>query len=228
MNLKGILTIHWLLLGIGKRSYRASSHSTLSYQFGSFLDLYIFVTSLGGGVASALAAMWQRRFPACRAIGYGSFASFPLDTKNFGDITTVEVAGDPAATWSIGHMRSSLIAIEKLCQDTELRRKIMNATDTNSSGYDPVWSTTTLADLRRKMKCEKLYPPGKIYQISAPLIGSGSMMGDDTTMIKHITDTSAALKEWKVQSRMFDVSLHMPLRYSILLDRLADSSKNGK
>ncbi len=191
--------------------------------------------SLGGGVAAIIAAMWQRRFRTrVRSIGYGNPCVFPLNlTRVFDNVITVEVCGYPCATISIGHLADSTKAISKLCQDKEMRDEILKrlGDSQNISRDDFEWCSNAMMFLRRQMDSEKLYPPGTIYKVSGQLLDfqSSSSSSDEnesnepeegvTAMITSIDAT--AFNELKLHARMFDVSLHIPLRYEMLLRRLA-------
>jgi hypothetical protein len=86
--------------------------------------------------------------------------------------------------------------------------------------------------LRKLCDSEKLVPPGKILRLSGPLLEvqhTISAAGNKSRGIHAGSDTTASLinveptriNELKLHPRMFDVSLHIPLRYETLLRRLA-------
>ncbi len=195
-------------------------------------NLVIVGHSLGGGVAAIIAAMWHRRFRnRVRSIGYGNPCVFPLNvTRIFDNIITVEVSGDPFATISLGHFADSTKAISKLCQDKGMRDEILKRLDDvqNISRDDFEWCANAMMFLRRQMDSEKLYPPGMIYQVSGPILDfqvlsdEKKSKGQRMEGLAMLESTDAkAYSELKLHARMFDVSLHIPMRYEVLLRRLA-------
>lgn len=198
--------------------------------------LVIVGHSLGGGVAAIIAAMWQRRFRnRVRSIGYGNPCVFPLNvTKVFDNIITVQVCGDPFATISLGHLADSTKAVSKLCQDKGMRDGILKRLDDpmNISRDDFEWCSNAMMLLRRQMDSEKLYPPGMIYQVSGPLLDFQASSdekkrnGQGEGVLSTLTSTDAtSYSEMKLHASMFDVSLHIPMRYEMLLRRLASIVK---
>mmetsp|Transcript_10652 Transcript_10652/g.19114 ORF Transcript_10652/g.19114 Transcript_10652/m.19114 type:complete len:394 (+) Transcript_10652:1-1182(+) len=241
-------------------------------------SLVIVGHSLGGGVAAVLYYMWQRRFSnrGIRSFGYGSPCVFPLNITRDGgvfernessnsDITTVMGTGDPFATISLGHIADVTKALSKLCQDRGLRKEILRRTgvvsglsslmdkrkDNRMTREDYEWCNNAMTFLRKQMDSEKLYPPGKIYHVSGPLLDfqqnldnsrymnnnngkrreTGSRVGGGgdaattttTAMLKSVDATM--FNELKLHARMLDVSLHIPMRYEMLLRRLAAPSE---
>ena len=193
--------------------------------------------SLGGGVAAIIAAMWQRRFRnRVRSIGYGNPCVFPLNlTRVFDNVITVECCGDPFATISLGHLADSTKAISKLCHDKELRDGILKrlGDSQNISRDDFEWCSNAMMFLRRQMDSEKLYPPGTIYKVSGPLLDFQSSSFDENTnngpeegVAAMLTSIDAIeFNELKLHARMFDVSRHIPIRYEMLLRRLASVAR---
>ena len=197
--------------------------------------LIIVGHSLGGGVASIITAMWHRRFQnRIRAIAYASPCTFPLNnTKVFDStITSIVGSGDPFARFSLGHLADLTKTIAKLCQDTGLRDEILKRTTGKVDADDHIWCTNVMIFLRKLYDSEKLVPPGKILRLSGPLLEvhqTISAAGNKSRGIHAGSDTIASLvsveptrfNELKLHPRMFDVSLHIPLRYETLLRRLA-------
>jgi hypothetical protein len=197
--------------------------------------LIIVGHSLGGGVAAIITAMWHRRFHnRIRAIAYASPCTFPLNnTKVFDStITSIVGSGDPFARFSLGHLADLTKTIAKLCQDKGLRDEILKRTTGKVDADDHIWCTNVMIFLRRLCDSEKLVPPGKILRLSGPLLEvhqTISAAGNKSRGIHAGSDTTASLinveptrfNELKLHPRMFDVSLHIPLRYETLLRRLA-------
>mmetsp|Transcript_8296 Transcript_8296/g.17707 ORF Transcript_8296/g.17707 Transcript_8296/m.17707 type:complete len:462 (-) Transcript_8296:39-1424(-) len=234
-------------------------------------SLVIVGHSLGGGVAAVLHYMWQRRFSnrGIRSFGYGSPCVFPLNITRGGlesdniNITTVMGTGDPFATISLGHIADVTKALSKLCQDRGLRKEILKRTgvvggltslmdkrkDNRMTREDYEWCNNAMTFLRKQMDSEKLYPPGKIYHLSGPLLdfqqnldnfgdtndnngkqrtssrvgGGGDATTSTTAMLKSVD--AIMFNELKLHARMLDVSLHIPMRYEMLLRRLATPSE---
>lgn len=189
-------------------------------------SLVIVGHSMGGAVASCLAAMWKGRFEGhqIKAIGYGTYPVFDLaTTKQFDhNIMTVMMKGDLFRTWSWGHISDLCKATSKLCQDRQLREGILRRTEMyHLSREDFKWCVEAMSILRTQMDSEKHYPPGKLYMIAGPLFENE----EEATMIKPVS--TAAFNEWKLEACMFDLSLHFPGRYARVLKRLA-SLKQGK
>lgn len=199
--------------------------------------LVIVGHSLGGGVAAIIAAMWHRRFlNRIRAIGYGSPCVFPMNiTKEFDNIIiSIVGSGDPFARISLGHLADLTKAISKLCQDKGMRDEILRRTTDTVDADDFSWCANVMIFLRKLCNSEKLLPPGKIFQVSGPLLevqqtmsaagnnSMGKLMGRDITARLKSVD-AIRFNELKLHARMFDVSLHIPLRYELLLQRLASS-----
>jgi hypothetical protein len=197
--------------------------------------LIIVGHSLGGGVAAIIAAMWHRRFlNRIRAIGYGSPCVFPMNiTREFDSIIiSIVGSGDPFARISLGHLADLTKLISKLCQDKGMRDEILKRTTGKIDADDYTWCANLMIFLRKLCDSEKLLPPGKILQLSGPILEVQQTMpaagnnargnGRDTTAKLKSVD-SMRFNELKLHARMFDVSLHIPLRYEMLLRRLASS-----
>lgn len=182
-----------------------------------------------------VAAMWKQRFNGrVRSIGYGNPCVFPLNiTDNFDNIITVMGSGDPFSSISLGHLADLTKALSKLCQDRGFRSEILertggkliaNAKDMSKEDHD--WCVNSMDAIRVSMDSEKLLPPGQIYHMSGPLIefqpNKGSSSGD-AAMLKPVD--AKIFNELKVHARMFDVSLHIPARYEMILKRLASSGE---
>ncbi|KAL7543495.1 hypothetical protein ACHAWF_014294 [Thalassiosira exigua] len=213
-------------------------------------DLVIVGHSLGGGVAAVVAAMWRRRFQGrVRSIGYGNPCVFPPDVaREFGDhIVSVQGDGDPFATISLGHLADATKALSELSRDRSLRDEVLRRTGTGTSltkgarpedlsPADRAWCADAMASLRTRMDSEKLFPPGRIYRVSGPwleLPPPPSMVAVESREDRSVKVEAARLEpmdvsaygELKLHPRMFDLSLHIPVRYETLLRRLASSKE---
>ncbi len=198
-------------------------------------SLIIVGHSLGGGVAAVIAAMWHRRFlHRIRAIGYGSPCVFPMNaTRDFDSIIiSIVGSGDPFARISLGHLADLTKLISKLCQDKGMRDEILKRTNGKVDADDYTWCSNVMIFLRKLCDSEKLLPPGKILQLSGPILevqqtisaaGSNSRSRGRDTTAKLESVNPMRFNELKLHARMLDVSLHIPLRYEMLLRRLASS-----
>mmetsp|Transcript_2618 Transcript_2618/g.4786 ORF Transcript_2618/g.4786 Transcript_2618/m.4786 type:complete len:418 (+) Transcript_2618:1-1254(+) len=218
------------------RSVARMTGKTISDELDAHPDYSLVIVghSLGGGVGACIAAMWKRRFHGrVRSIGYGNPCVFPLNlTKQFeSEIISVMGTGDPFATISLGHIADATKALSTLCQDGGLRKEILKRTGVgllmnpkNITRKDYDWCSNAMVFLRKQMDSEKLFPPGKIYQMSGQLLDfqkeakSDDGAGGEKAMLKPID--AIKFNELKLHARMLDVSLHIPLRYDMILRRL--------
>ncbi|KAL7530845.1 hypothetical protein ACHAXR_010145, partial [Thalassiosira sp. AJA248-18] len=214
------------------KSVARATGKLISDELNAYPDFTLVIVghSLGGGVAAVLAAMWKRRFlDRVRSIGFGNPCVFPLNvTKDFDNIITVMGSGDPFATISLGHLADVTKALSKLCQDRGFRKEILNRTGAKAlTPSDYEWCASAMEAIRKQMNSEKLLPPGTIYHMSGPFIdfqtkgNASSRVGGDASMLKSV-DT-IIFNELKLHARMFDVSLHIPVRYEMILKRLAST-----
>lgn len=189
-------------------------------------------------MAAVLTAMWTRRFrDRVRCIGYGTPCVFPLNaaTECEDRVVSVVCRGDPFATISLGHLADVTKALSALSQDKGLREDVLTRTGglglrtppKEVTQEDYHWCANAMAFLRTQMDSEKLYPPGKIYHMFGPLLGlspdknNGRRLGGDATMLRPAD--ALLFNELKLHARMLDVSLHLPLRYEMVLRRLVPS-----
>ena len=240
-------TIPPLLVGCGHkgmvdaaRSVARMTAKTISDELDANQDYTLVIVghSMGGGVAAVICAMWNRRFHGrIRSIGYGNPCVFPVNsTEAFDNIISIQGSGDPFSTFSIGHLADISKVISKLCQDQGLRDEILKRTKDMSSD-DYKWCTEAMTFLQAQMDSVKLLPPGKtIYNLSGPIIdlptdlnitgleggGRDATTSTAATILKPVD--AITYNEMKLSPRMFDLSLHIPVRYEVLLKRLASSS----
>ena len=147
-------------------------------------------------------------------------------------IISIVGSGDPFARISLGHLADMTKLISKLCQDKGMRDEILKRTTGKVDADDYTWCANVMIFLRKLCDSEKLLPPGNILQLSGPILEVQQTMpaagnnargnGRDTTAKLKSVD-SMRFNELKLHARMFDVSLHIPLRYEMLLRRLASS-----
>jgi len=194
-------------------------------------NLVIVGHSLGGGVAAVLASLWRDTFMGLTVYAYGCPCVAPLDVHPTINESIISVVGegDPFSSLSLGHLADVSFALSQLCEDHDLRSEILNRTKSNvdeMSEKDILWCDRTLESLQSPSsdnKTEKFYPPGRILHMRGNLFGSN---------INEVTLTEVrpeqVFRNLKIHPRMFDLSLHIPHRYEILLSRIWSSVSKNK
>jgi hypothetical protein len=176
-------------------------------------NLVIVGHSMGGGVASVLAAVWKQVFPGVTAYSYGSPCVFPAETDEWlsDSIVSVVGEGDPFSDLSLGHFADLSQGLSFLCEDTDLREQIMSRSKGSLKNLDEKnikWLDKTMSRLRSKMTGEVLFPPGRI------LLMKGFRQGDngprDVTL--ELVDRTR-FQDLILHPRMFDLTRHVPSRY---------------
>lgn len=189
-------------------------------------DLIIVGHSLGGGVATVLGSLWRDTFPGVRVYAFGCPCVGPTDAYPFGSdsITCVVGEGDPFSCLSLGHLADASLALSTLCEDESLREAILNNTNGDLEELDESqldWCVDTLEKLERKMQAEKFYPPGRVLYMK------GNLFGDIDEVSLHEIKQESTFRSLRFHPRMFDLSLHIPHRYEVLLSRIW-TARNGK
>jgi hypothetical protein len=189
-------------------------------------DLIIVGHSLGGGVATILGTLWRDTFPGLRVYAFGCPCVGPADSHPFDSdsITCVVGEDDPFSCLSLGHLADASLALSALCEDGSLREAILNNTNVDLEELNESqlnWCVDTLEKLERKMQAEKFYPPGRVLYMK------GNLFGDiDEVSLNEIKQEST-FRSLRFHPRMFDLSLHIPHRYEVLLSRIW-TARNGK
>ena len=213
-------------------------------------DLVLVGHSLGGGVASILGTFWKETFPGLTVYAYGCPCVAPLNVYPTIDKSVISVVGegDPFSCLSLGHLADASIALSKLCEDAELRdeifnrtKEILNADETLSNDDDIYedsdtsddyeneikWCKDTLESLSNhsnlltsnggdeRMKTEKFYPPGRVLHMKGNLFSKNA---HEVTLTE--VRSEDVFRHLKLHPRMFDLSLHIPHRYEVLLSRI--------
>ena len=180
--------------------------------------------------------MWNRRFKGrVKSIGYGSPCVFPLNnTRSFDNIISVQGSGDPITKVSLGHLADMTKAVSKLCQDTSFRDEVLRRTTKDDmSPADYEWCVNAMNYLHKQMDSEKLLPPGELFDLSGPLLDlptdlniTGLVADEGDTPPTTLTPVHASVfnELGRLHARMFDLTLHIPVRYDMLLRRLASTS----
>eukprot|EP00804_Cyclotella_cryptica_P009082 CCRYP_003168-RB/>CCRYP_003168-RB protein AED:0.15 eAED:0.15 QI:21/0.71/0.37/1/0.85/0.75/8/0/938 len=169
---------------LGAKSVARMTGKLIGDELRSNADYSLVVVghSLGGGVAAVLATMWMRRFKTIRCYGYGMPCAFPIssdkkDCDQMDDnIVSLIGEGDPFSVISLGHVADVTSALSRLCQDRGFRDDILLHTHfakltpfKDIPQQDISWSRNAMECLRKLMKSEKLYPPGKILLMTGSL-----------------------------------------------------------
>lgn len=190
-------------------------------------NLVLVGHSLGGGVASILGTFWRDTFPGLNVYAYGCPCVAPLNAYPTIDESIISVVGegDPFSCLSLGHLADVSTALSILCKDVELRNQILNRTTESGNDEmtdnDMIWCKSTLDSLTQQspsegnMTTEKFYPPGRVLHMKGNLFGSDL---DEVTLTE--VRSEDIFRHLKLHSRMFDLSLHIPHRYEVLLSRI--------
>lgn len=182
-------------------------------------NLVIVGHSLGGGVAAVLGSLWRDTFPGVKVYAFGCPCVGPTDFYPYQSdaITCVVGEGDPFSCLSLGHLADASLVLSKLCQDNELRNAILNKTKKGVGKLDPqeiTWCMETMKALETDMQSEKFYPPGRVLYMRGNFFGS-----IDEIMLREVNQ-EIVFRHLRFHPRMFDLSLHVPHRYEILLARI--------
>ncbi len=190
-------------------------------------NLVLVGHSLGGGVASILGTFWKDTFPGLMVYAYGCPCVAPLNSYPTIDESIISIVGegDPFSCLSLGHLADVSFALSKLCQDTNRRDEILNITKEMNieemNEEDVYWCKDTLESLSiqhhqnpETINAEKFYPPGRVLHMKGNLFGSI----DEVTLTEVQPDD--LFRHLKLHPRMFDLSLHIPHRYEVLLARI--------
>jgi hypothetical protein len=212
------------------RGLSKMTHELISSELASNPDYNLVLVghSLGGGVAAVLGTYWSDTFPGLNVYAYGCPCVGPLDSYPTINESIISVVGegDPFSSLSLGHLAAISSALSKLCEDDNLRSEILNRTKSNvdeMTDEDLRWCINTLESLSvqsssyndTEFTTEKFYPPGRVLHMRGNLFG---------TNVEEVTLTEVkpeeVFRDLKLHPRMFDLSLHIPHRYEVLLARI--------
>mmetsp|Transcript_10014 Transcript_10014/g.15106 ORF Transcript_10014/g.15106 Transcript_10014/m.15106 type:complete len:462 (+) Transcript_10014:193-1578(+) len=209
------------------RGVANATHGLISSELASNpdYDLIIVGHSLGGGVAAVLGTFWRDTFPGLKVYGYGSPCVGPIDSHPTISNSIVSVVGesDPFSCLSLGHLADASTMLSKFCEDKILRETILNNTRSDVEELDESelkWCLKTMNNLAKDLKAEKFYPPGRVLQMKGSYFGP---VTDDVTLTE--VSQENAFRDLRFHPRMFDLSLHVPHRYEVLLARIWRSAK---
>ena len=184
-------------------------------------DLVIVGHSLGGGVAAILGSIWKDTFPGLQVYAFGCPCVGPENAYPYKSDSIISVVGegDPFSCLSLGHLADASIVLSKLCEDKTLRESILNRTalDLDELEKDDLkWCVQKLAELEKKMTREKFFPPGRVLYMK------GNLLGDVEEVSLTEINQAKMFCMLRIHPRMFDLSLHIPHRYEVLLSRVLD------
>lgn len=173
-------------------------------------SLVLIGHSLGGGVASLLATLLERKVPSLKVYTYGPPCVAPEHAKLHNNIVSVIGEGDPMSVLSLGHLADLSVALSRICEDSLLRHEILLRTNKHESKMDDrdlEWCFDTMETLRREdMNAEKLFPPGRLLLMSKSN-ESGPKQWDLRTMSHHY------FRDILLRPQQFDISKHIPSLY---------------
>lgn len=174
-----------------------------------------------------LGTIWRDTFPGLKVFAYGCPCVAPLDCYPTIDESVVSVVGegDPFSCLSLGHLADTSSALSKLCENEVLRSEILNRTKTDVNEMieeDINWCIDTLESLSIQASVdnttEKFYPPGRVLHLK---VKGGNFFRSNVNEAT-VTEVKPHLvfRDLKLHPRMFDLSLHVPHRYEVLLSKV--------
>lgn len=203
------------------RNVAKMTRKVISTELASNPDYKLVIVghSLGGGVAAVLGSMWRDTFPGVKVYAFGCPCVGPIDFHPYQSdaITCVVGEGDPFSCLSLGHLADASLVLSKLCRDDELRNAILTRLKRGVKQLDETdvrWCRDIMKELETEMQSEKFYPPGRVLFMRGNLFG-----GIDEVVLREINQESE-FRHLRFHPRMFDLSLHIPHRYEVLLARI--------
>mmetsp|Transcript_15968 Transcript_15968/g.43965 ORF Transcript_15968/g.43965 Transcript_15968/m.43965 type:complete len:648 (-) Transcript_15968:758-2701(-) len=183
-------------------------------------SLVICGHSMGGGVAALLGTMWRRQFPVSVYV-YGPpciaplRASPPIGCAGGLNITSCIVEGDPFSLLSLGHVAELTVALDRLCEDSRLRERVLQSTmfrrKDDTKRKDSWWILHTLRFLHANSTGEKHYPPGRLLLLRKR---RQKWIAQDA---KH-----SQFAHFQVRPSMLDLGKHLPSLYEECLHSFAE------
>lgn len=203
------------------RSVSSLCRTRIATELAKYPDYRLVIVghSLGGAVGAILGCLWRDTFPGVKVYAFGCPCVGPLNappTILKDSIISIVGENDPFSRLSLGHLADASAVLAQLCENQELRESILNRTKVEVEEMDEsslIWCDETMKFLEQFQTAEKLYPPGRILYIRGNLFGN---MNDIS-----LSEVNTCLfSQLKFHPRMFDLSLHIPHRYEILLSRI--------
>jgi pimeloyl-ACP methyl ester carboxylesterase len=209
----------------GARGVAKTARSIVEQELNHLPDYNLVVVghSLGGGVASVLAALWKEVFPGVVAYSFGSPCVFPEETDEWlcNSIYSVVGEGDPFSKLSLGHVADLSQGISFLCEDEMLRKEILSRSKGPIEELDDAniqWLYKTMNRMLKRMSGELLYPPGRI------LLMRGVRKDASKEVTLQVVDR-AHFNVLTLHPKMFDLTQHVPGRYENELRHLWNEYK---
>lgn len=195
--------------------------------------------SMGGGCAALLATFWEHKFDNICAYLFGGPCVAPLDScpTNSTRIINVISEGDPFRCLSLGHIADVSAAVAYLCEETKLRRMILDRTDghINDMEMDDMrfcWETIKTFHEEVMTHTDKMFPPGRIFHVTQVHDASANSNNKETKGDSYSIHEVGPeyFRELVICPRMFDISRHLPslyedtLRYLLKTEREQNSA----
>lgn len=185
-------------------------------------SLVIVGHSMGGGVGALLGTLWSGRFPVSVFV-YGPPCIAPLHASSLigshaTHIVSVITEGDPFGFISLGHIAELSVALDRLCDDDRLRKRVLQSTLFRRQGdkrNDSWWLLHTMRYLHANFTGEKLYPPGRLLLLKEQQShAKGRPKWTLQSIPPHYFD------HFQVRPSMLDLTKHMPSLYEEALGAL--------
>jgi len=202
--------------------------------------------SMGGGVVSLLATLWEERFKNMKTYLFGGPCVAPIDSHptNNTNIINVISEGDPFRCLSLGHIADISSAVAHFCENPDLRRLVLSRSDEHLDEMcmsDLKFCHKTMERLRHDVMTNpnKMFPPGRLLHVNRSLKSSqkpnNDNVGIDDFVDKYVaveeTDNlvihevgPSFFRELMLSPRMLDLSRHLPSLYEDTLQNLMEQS----
>jgi len=126
--------------------------------------------------------------------------------------------GDPFCCISLGHFADVTAALSELCEKPDLRAMILMRTDGRVEDMDDCdlrWCLQTMNQMRRRMKGEKLHPPGNLLYLSK------DQQRSQEFQLEYVPPEF--FDELVIGPKMFDFAQHIPRLYESRLRNCLES-----
>jgi hypothetical protein len=193
-------------------------------------ELVLVGHSMGGGLCALLGMLLKETVRAPMAVYvYGAPAVVAFDdwqTTLNANIVSVVMDCDFFSRLSIGHLKDIGSAVTKLCEDRDLRERIMLAcrktAGQNMTPESTQWCQTTYSHLKKCMTSNKLVPPGRILRLSK------NQSGRRVTTFSIKQEKAARFLDLPIRRDMFDLKSHAPATYVSALHHLVQIANHSQ
>lgn len=201
------------------RSVQADVEAILDEEVKSNPDYELVIVghSMGGGIAALLGILWQSRFPNLVVYVYGAPCVTTQSSSIKANIVSVVVEDDPFCCLSLGHVADVSVALSLLCEDHDLRSKILQRSNGDGKMHnddDLRWCSRNMDHLRGQMSSEKLFPPGRVL-----LLRCDNNHKERPSLMEV---PPFYFQDLWIRPRMFDLRQHVPIKYVSNLRRVAE------